>query len=139
MNINWKYILELWDLRNKEVKGDTPTKVESIQRHEMIEEIVEIQKTHTHLPSFARNLISRDTVSLRAMSTNSISAYVYGARMVAEAARVHGKDLDQRTLTQFFESRQQQPRVSNKKKKKSRRQRSKASYKKVKKDRYETP
>jgi hypothetical protein len=32
MNINWKYILKLWDIRNKEIKGETPTQVESIRR-----------------------------------------------------------------------------------------------------------
>jgi hypothetical protein len=57
----------------------------------MIEERIDIQEVYTQLPLFARNLISHDTASLRAMSTKSISDYLYGARIVAEAARVHGQ------------------------------------------------
>jgi citrate lyase beta subunit len=86
------------------VKGSTPTQIESIRRQEMLEEIQQIQETHTHLPLFARNLITRDIVSLRAMTTKSISAYLYGTKKVVEAARAHGKDLNQRTLQQFITS-----------------------------------
>jgi hypothetical protein len=113
MNINWKYILKLWGIRNKEIKGETPTQVESIRRQEMLAEITDISQAHLHLPLFARNLISRDIVSLRDMSTTSIASYLYGARTVAEAERKHGKDLDQRTLKKFIKTRQQRPTALN--------------------------
>jgi hypothetical protein len=44
LTINWKYILELWELRNKEVHSDTPTKAISIKRQHMIDKILHIQK-----------------------------------------------------------------------------------------------
>jgi hypothetical protein len=113
MTIHWKYILQLWEARNKEVKGETPEQAESIRRRDMIEEIKQIQETNVNLPLFARNLISRDIVLLRAMSTSSITAYLYGARTEAEAAHEHGKDLNQRILKHYFKSRQLHPMLSN--------------------------
>jgi hypothetical protein len=80
----------------------------------MLEEIADIQQAHLHLPLFARNLISRDIVSLRAMSTTSIASYLYGARTVEEAARIHGRDSDQRTLKKVLKTRQQLPTAPNK-------------------------
>jgi hypothetical protein len=79
----------------------------------MLAEITDISQAHLRLPLFARNLISRDIVSLRAMSTTSIASYLYGARTVEEAAQKHGKDLDQRTLKKFLKTRQQQPTALN--------------------------
>jgi hypothetical protein len=75
----------------------------------MLVEITDIRQAHLHLRLFAGNLISQDIVSLRAMSTTSIESYLYGAWMVAEAARKHGKELDQRTLKKFLKTRQQRP------------------------------
>jgi hypothetical protein len=74
----------------------------------MIEEILHIQSTHIDLPLTARQLISRNQTSLQSMSTSSISAYLYGAKLVAEAARKHGRNLDQLTLNKFFDHDSQQ-------------------------------
>jgi hypothetical protein len=68
----------------------------------MIDEIRQIQQTNINLPLFARNLISRDAVSLRSMSTSSLSAYLYGTRMVVESIREHGPDTDQKLLKSFL-------------------------------------
>jgi hypothetical protein len=76
MTINWKYILQLWEVRNKEAKGETPEKAESIRRRAMIEEIKQIQETQVNVSLFARNLISRDIILLRAMSISSITSYL---------------------------------------------------------------
>jgi hypothetical protein len=75
--INWNYILELWKLRNSET--------ETIRRTTMIAEILHIETSLNFLPMLDRQLISRDQTSLRAMSTTSISSYLYGARMLAES------------------------------------------------------
>jgi hypothetical protein len=98
MSINWKYILLLWELRNREFNGETPAKAESIRQQTMINEILHIQANHLHLPLSARQLISRDVVSLRAMNTTSISTYLYGAKLLAEAARQYGHTIGQQTI-----------------------------------------
>jgi hypothetical protein len=113
MSIHWKYILRIWETRNKEVKGDTPAKVELIRRQNMIDEIKQIQETNTNIPLFARNLISRDIVSLRSMSTPSLSAYLYGTRMVVASIRDRGLDIDQKTLKQYFKIRKKKLKVSD--------------------------
>jgi hypothetical protein len=76
LSINWKYILELWELRNKDVHGDTPEKAETIKQTHIIDEIIHIQGSHSHLLVSARALISRDRISLRAITTLAISAYL---------------------------------------------------------------
>jgi hypothetical protein len=65
--IHWKYVLELWAIRNQEVHRETPEQIESIHRTTMIAEIVKIQEAHQHLPLSARDLISRNDTALRAM------------------------------------------------------------------------
>jgi hypothetical protein len=113
MSINWKYILQLWETRNKEVNGDTPSKVESIRRQNMINEILHIQATHPDLPIAISHLISREPASLQAMTTSSISAYLYGAQLVAEAAKQHGKNIEQQTITQMYEQIRQRHMAAN--------------------------
>jgi hypothetical protein len=70
----------------------------------MIEEIIHIQSTHTDPPLAARQLISRNPTSLQSKSTSSISAYLYGAKLVAEAAQKYDRNLDQQTLDKFIQS-----------------------------------
>jgi ribonuclease HI len=116
ISIHWKYILKIWEVRNNEVNGETLVQSNIIRRQNMIEEIIHIQSTHTDLPVTVRQLIARNTTSLRSMSTSSISAYLYGAKLVAEAARKYGRNLDQQTLDKFIESRQQARSTRRKKK-----------------------
>jgi hypothetical protein len=71
------------------VHGDTPETIKTIQRQQMIDEIVHIQTTHSHLPASASALISRDITSLQAMTTSALTSYLYGAREVVEAYRHH--------------------------------------------------
>jgi hypothetical protein len=103
LSINWKYILQLWEARNKETHGDTPKKSEVIKRQNMIDELLHIKSTHTDLP-----LTARDQISLRSMSTASITGYLYGAKLVAEAASRYGRKVDQQTLIRFIDSQQQE-------------------------------
>jgi hypothetical protein len=105
-------------VRNKEVRGDTPKKSEVIKRQNMIDEVVHIQSTHTDLPLTAKQLKSRDQISLQSMSTALISAYLYGAKLVAEAASKYGRNVDQQTLIRFIESQQQERDMTRWKKKK---------------------
>jgi hypothetical protein len=72
----------------------------------MVEQIMHILSTNADLPLSARQLISRDQTSLQSMSTSSISAYLYGAKLVAEAARKYGRNIAHLPLNRFLESRQ---------------------------------
>jgi hypothetical protein len=54
--INWKFIIKRWTIRNLEVKGETPEKADLIQQQDMINEIIHIQTTHSHLPTSATTL-----------------------------------------------------------------------------------
>jgi hypothetical protein len=82
----------------------------------MIEEILHIQSTYTDLPLTASQLLSRTLTSLQSMSTSSISAYLYGAKLVAEAAQKYDRNLDQKTLDKFIQI--WQPAQSTRRKKK---------------------
>jgi hypothetical protein len=50
----------------------------------MIAEFLQIQTSLNFLPMLDRELISRDETSLIAMSTTSVSLYLYGARKLAD-------------------------------------------------------
>jgi hypothetical protein len=99
--------LELWELRNKEVHGETPEKIEIIRRQSMIDEIKHIQMAHAHLSASARALIRRDVISLRAMTTSSITAYLYGAKELVEEYRQNTINVEtgQQRIQQFFQPR----------------------------------
>jgi alpha-D-ribose 1-methylphosphonate 5-phosphate C-P lyase len=102
LSINWKFILQLWTIRNKEVKGDSLEKSRYIQRQEMIQELY-IQNTHQHLPLDTRSLIDRDIKSLQGMNTSTLTAYLYGAQMVAQSAKTQQEDTTQRNIRAFFQ------------------------------------
>jgi hypothetical protein len=57
MSIDWEYILQIWEDRNKAANGDTPAKAESIRRNNMIDNILHIQAMHTDLPLSISHLI----------------------------------------------------------------------------------
>jgi hypothetical protein len=103
--------LEIWSVRKSEVHGDTLEQIESINRTTMIDEIVEIQHAHQHLPASARELISCEATVLHDMSTSSITAYLYGAKMFAESVRKHQTEQDTVPISNFLLPRQ---RKSNK-------------------------
>jgi hypothetical protein len=46
LKINWKYILELWDIRNDGVKGSNQEEQNFNLRREMIDEIIFLQHQH---------------------------------------------------------------------------------------------
>jgi hypothetical protein len=48
--IHWKYILELWDIRNSEVKGASPEEQNINLRQDMIQEITYLQKQNPDRP-----------------------------------------------------------------------------------------
>jgi hypothetical protein len=102
---NWKYILQLWTVCNTEVHDDTQEKTEHIKRQEMIQEILYIQNTRTHLPLEARSLLDRDEKSLQGMNTSSITAYLYGAQMLTQSFRDIQDDSSQRRISTFFQPR----------------------------------
>jgi hypothetical protein len=105
LSINWKYILQLWKVRNTEVQGESQEKRVHIKRQEMIQEILSIQNTHKHLPMEARSLIDRDEKSLQGMKTSLITAYLYGAQMLAQSFRDIQNDTRQRRIPTFFQPR----------------------------------
>jgi hypothetical protein len=80
----------------------------------MIEEIQHIQTTHTHIPLSGRELINRNILSLRAMTTPSLSAYLYSAREIAETYKRHNtRETGQLRIQQYF-----QPHIRNDKEQK---------------------
>jgi sugar phosphate permease len=69
----------------------------------MIQEIIHIQNTHSHLSMDARSLIDRDIKSLQAMTQSALTAYLYGAQMVVQAERNHPEERGQPTIQTFFQ------------------------------------
>jgi hypothetical protein len=113
LSINWKYILQLWTIRNKEVKGDSLERSRYIRRQEIIQEELYIQNTHQHLPLDTRSLIDRDIKSLQGMNTSTLTAYLYGAQMIPQSAKTQQEDKTQRNITAFFQRREQAETIEN--------------------------
>jgi hypothetical protein len=68
---------------------------------------VHIQATHQDLPIESRTLISRDIMSLQAMTTSALTSYLYGVQEVIEASRQHRhRETGQEQIQQFFQPRQ---------------------------------
>jgi hypothetical protein len=68
------------------VSGDTPEKTKHIKRQENIQEILYIQNTHTHLTIEARSFFDGDVKSLQGMNTSSLTAYLYGAKILTQSS-----------------------------------------------------
>jgi hypothetical protein len=64
--------------------------METIKQENMINKILHIQTTYSHLPISRTALIKRNIISLRAMTTPALSAYLYGARELVEKFRQQG-------------------------------------------------
>jgi hypothetical protein len=82
LKINWKYILELWAIRNDEVKGSTLEEQNSNLRQDMIDEILFLQQRYPDLPFDLRMLINNDREKLETMSTNALISYLYGTKLI---------------------------------------------------------
>lgn len=109
LSINWKHILLMWNLRNSEVNGETPEKAENIRRQKMIDEILDIQSSLRDVSIEDSELINRDAMSLRTMTTTSLSTYLYGAGMLAESYRRRtAQEINRPVITNFFQPRQRQ-------------------------------
>jgi hypothetical protein len=69
----------------------------------MIDEILHIQTTHPDISLSDKALINRDIISLRAMTTSALSAYLYGARTLVETIRHESnRETGQRSIQQYF-------------------------------------
>jgi hypothetical protein len=89
------------------VHGETPEKAVTIKRQHTINDILHIQTTYPDLSISDKELINRDIISLRAMTTSSLSAYLYGARTLVETIRQESKrETGQRGMQQYFQPRQ---------------------------------
>jgi hypothetical protein len=85
--INWKYILELWDKRNKEVKGLNQEEQNSNLRRDMTDKVIYLQQQNKDLPFELQLFINNDREALKAMTTNALISYLYGAELVIRTHR----------------------------------------------------
>jgi hypothetical protein len=90
LKINWKYILELWDTQNDEVKGSNQEEQNSNLRRDMIEEIIYLQHQNPDLPFELQFFINNDLAALEDMTTNAFISYLYGTKLIM---RTHHRKL----------------------------------------------
>jgi hypothetical protein len=60
LKINWRFILVLWDIRNKEVKGSNSEEQTLNLRQDLIDEVIYLQQQHQDLPFDLHLFINSD-------------------------------------------------------------------------------
>jgi hypothetical protein len=83
LQINWKYILKLWQTRNEETNGISPEQTEKSRELSLIEEFQYIQSGLQHIPFDILSLINHLVDDLKKLSVQALEAYLYGAKPVA--------------------------------------------------------
>jgi hypothetical protein len=106
VQLNWKYILLLWNQRNKELHGSTKEEQDKIRHHLLINELRHIQDEHKDMPNAQKRLVGLPEAHMVSITTNNLASYLKGARILAK----HNKK--QRTanlrylrITNFFKPR----------------------------------
>jgi hypothetical protein len=87
LKINWKYILELWDIRNDEVKGSNLEEQNSNLRRDMMDEIIYLQQQNPDLPFEMQLFLNIDREALEAKATIALISYLYGVKLLIHTHR----------------------------------------------------
>jgi hypothetical protein len=101
IQINWKYILQLWQQRNGEVHGTSPEQTEQSRQRSMIEEIQYIQSGLQHIPFDIYSLISLPVDELKQLSIHALKSFLCGSKIVARSCR-HKSNQNQPTIHQIL-------------------------------------
>jgi hypothetical protein len=84
VQLSWNYILQIWYLRNKELHGSTKEEQDRIRHQAMIKELRHIQEEHNDMTYMQCRLVGASEERMKAMTTNSLSLYLKGARILAK-------------------------------------------------------
>jgi hypothetical protein len=87
LKINWKDVLELWELRNDKVKGSTTEEQNSNLRHAMIDKVIHLQRQYQDLPFELNLFINNDRDTLESMTTNALILYLFGVKLIIRTHR----------------------------------------------------
>ena len=81
LNINWKYSLQMWDIRNKETLGNTPDEKMIKKKVRVLNELQHIIDTNNDMPSHNLDLLIADEIEFEQMNENQVdnllSVYFY--------------------------------------------------------------
>ena len=104
ININFKYLLEMWELRNQEVFGTTPEQIEKNKVIQCLEEVKYIQEMNQDCSAFERDWLFEDIEELSKQNSNRLEIWLHGARIFAKANEKNGSlGTDCRKISEFYQ------------------------------------
>jgi hypothetical protein len=83
IQINWRYILQMWYVRNEAIRETTKEEQNAKRKHQMMEEFKYIQGEYSDMPSSDRRFINIKESQMENMSANHLASYIAGARILA--------------------------------------------------------
>jgi hypothetical protein len=87
IQITWRYILQMWCVRNKAIHGTTKEEQNAKRKHQMMEELKYIQGKRSDMPISDRRFININESQMENMSMNHLVSYIAGARILAITIR----------------------------------------------------
>jgi hypothetical protein len=82
ININWKYILQMWNLRNEDTIGKTLEEKTLKKKRKVLNELQHIIDTNPDMPSHNLDLLRIDEIEYERMQMNQVDNLLYGAKIL---------------------------------------------------------
>ena len=82
--INWKYVLEMWKLRNGEEHGTDAVTIEKKKKERLMAEILHLQEENKDVSISDANWLLEDADILMENDSNRLEIWVYGARILGQ-------------------------------------------------------
>ena len=85
ITLNFKYVLQMWELRKKEEHGDTPSEIETRKQVRMLEEIIDIKSRYHHWPVVDQHLLPESIQELEEQTSHNMEIWLIRARILNSA------------------------------------------------------
>jgi hypothetical protein len=84
ISINWKYVLEMWKLRNDEEHGTDAETIEKKKKERLMAEILHLQEENMDINIGDANWLLEDADILMENDSNRLEIWLYGARILGQ-------------------------------------------------------
>jgi hypothetical protein len=100
--LNGHHIIAMWHLQNQEIKGASPEEAATIQKNNLIEEIVFTREQFNDIPIETQQLINKDRNDIAQLPVRTVAAYLYSVKLIIKAHRKYRHRHRRQTVLQHF-------------------------------------
>jgi hypothetical protein len=91
--INWKFILQIWSIRNEETLGKTNEDVLNKRRAKVLVELQHISATNQDIAGDNADILNVNMEEYQKMNANQVETILYSARILAKINKRKRKEL----------------------------------------------